>query len=120
MSIFGQLPPRGILMRLAYDGAAYCGWQVQPNGNSVQAVLEAALAEFTGEAIRVTAAGRTDAGVHALDQLVSFSTISDIPLVGFRRGLQTKLPADVVVMDALEVPLGFSIGLTPSVKPTAM
>lgn len=97
-----------MLLRLAYDGTAYCGWQVQPNGLSVQSVVETALTEHTGEATRVTAAGRTDAGVHALDQLVSFSTTCDMPAVGFRLGLQTKLPADVVVVDALEVPLGFS------------
>ena len=99
---------RTILLTLAYDGSAYCGWQVQPNGVSVQSVLERALAEFTGEAIRVTAAGRTDAGVHALGQLASFHTQRDIPLIGFRLGLQTKLPDDVVVIDAIEVPRGFN------------
>jgi tRNA pseudouridine38-40 synthase len=74
----------------------------------VQAVVEAALAEFTGETIRVTAAGRTDAGVHALGQLASFHTVGDIPEIGFRLGLQTKLPDDVAVVDAVEVPYGFS------------
>jgi tRNA pseudouridine38-40 synthase len=74
----------------------------------VQAVIEAALVEFTGERIRVTAAGRTDAGVHAVGQLASFHTSGDIPPIGFRLGLQTKLPDDIVVIDAIEVPYGFS------------
>lgn len=104
----GKLPPCAILLRLAYDGSAYCGWQVQPNGLSIQAVLEAALSEHTGEGVRVIAAGRTDAGVHALDQLASFTTHCEIPAIGYRLGLQTKLPADIVVNDALKVPLGFS------------
>src|SRR5437868_10527488 len=99
---------RTILLTLAYDGSSYCGWQVQPNGTSIQTVVERALAEFTGETIRVIAAGRTDAGVHALEQLVSFHTASDIPPIGFRLGLQTKLPDDIVVQDAAEVPYGFS------------
>lgn len=99
---------RTILLTLAYDGSGYSGWQVQPNRVSLQAAVERALAEFTGEAIRVTAAGRTDAGVHALGQLVSFSTSCDIPPIGFRLGLQTKLPPDIVVVDAVEVPTGFS------------
>lgn len=99
---------RTILLTLAYDGSNYCGWQVQPNGVSVQAVVEQALVEFTGESIRATASGRTDAGVHALGQLVSFHTAGDIPPIGFRLGLQTKLPDDVVVQDAVEVPYGFS------------
>lgn len=99
---------RTILLTLAYDGSGYCGWQVQPNGLSVQAVVEQALAEYTGETVRVTASGRTDAGVHALGQLVSFSTASDIPAIGFRLGLQSKLPEDIVVRDAVEVPSGFS------------
>ncbi len=99
---------RTILLTLAYDGSGYCGWQVQPNGVSVQAAVEQALAEYTGETIRATAAGRTDAGVHALGQLVSFPVVGDIPPVGFRLGLQTKLPQDIVVKDAIEVPKGFS------------
>jgi tRNA pseudouridine38-40 synthase len=99
---------RTICLTLAYDGTAYCGWQWQPNGVSVQQVVEGALAEFTGETIRVTAAGRTDAGVHAFGQLVSFHTSSTIPVEGFRWGLVTKLPTDVVVRDVVELPHGFS------------
>ncbi len=97
-----------MLLTLAYDGSNYCGWQVQPNGTSIQAVVEQALQEYTGESLRATAAGRTDAGVHALGQLVSIHTASDIPAIGFRLGLQTKLPDDIVVQDAVEVPYGFS------------
>jgi tRNA pseudouridine38-40 synthase len=99
---------RTLCLTLAYDGTNYCGWQWQPNGVSVQQVVEAALLEFIGEPVRVTAAGRTDAGVHAVGQLVSFHTASTIPIDGFRRGLVTKLPADVIVRDVVEMPCGFS------------
>lgn len=99
---------RTILLTLAYDGSGYCGWQVQPNGLSLQEAVELALREYAGESIRVTAAGRTDAGVHALGQLVSFHTAGNIPPVGFRLGLQTRLPQEIVIQDAVEVPYGFS------------
>jgi tRNA pseudouridine38-40 synthase len=99
---------RTLLLTLAYDGSAYCGWQWQPNGESVQQVVEGALSEFIGEKVRITAAGRTDAGVHAVGQLVSFHTASEIPIEGFRWGLVTKLPADIVVRDVVERPYGFS------------
>lgn len=99
---------RTVCLTISYYGTAYCGWQWQPNGVSVQQVVESALAEFTGETIRVTAAGRTDAGVHALGQLVSFHTTSGIPAEGFRYGLQTQLPDDIVIRDAVERPYGYS------------
>ena len=99
---------RTLLLTLAYDGTAYCGWQWQPNGVSLQQVVEAALSEFIGEKVRITAAGRTDAGVHAVGQLVSFHTASEIPVDGFRFGLATKLPADIVVRDVADMPYGFS------------
>ena len=60
-------------MVISYDGTKYCGWQIQPNGLSIQEVCEAALSEVLGgEAVRLHAAGRTDAGVHALEQVVGF------------------------------------------------
>jgi len=99
---------RTLVLTLAYDGTNYCGWQVQPNGASLQQVVEEALSEFVGEKVRVTAAGRTDAGVHAIGQLASFHTASEIPLDGFRFGLTSKLPADIVVRDVAELPYGFN------------
>ena len=95
-------------MTLAYDGTNYCGWQIQPNGVALQAVVEQALAEFTGEAIRVVASGRTDAGVHAVGQVTSFTTSLTAPCHGFLHGLPRYLPEDIVVRDVQEVPKGFN------------
>jgi tRNA pseudouridine38-40 synthase len=98
---------RNIRLTLAYDGTRYAGWQFQPNALSVQATVEAALREFTGLETSLLAAGRTDAGVHALAQVVSFRTESAIPCRGFCAGLQRYLPGDIVVRNADEVPLDF-------------
>ena len=95
-------------MTLAYDGTNYCGWQVQPNGVAVQAVVEQALLDFTGEPIKVVASGRTDAGVHAVGQVISFSTRSTAPCHGFLHGLPVHLPGDVVVRAVDEVAAGFN------------
>ena len=84
-------------MTVSYDGTNYCGWQVQPNGVALQAIVEQALAEFTGESIRVVASGRTDAGVHAVGQVVSFTTRSTAPCHGFLQGLPRYLPEDIVI-----------------------
>ncbi|MED5398905.1 MAG: tRNA pseudouridine(38-40) synthase TruA [Planctomycetota bacterium] len=94
---------RNIRLRLAYDGTAYVGWQVQPNGPSVQSCLETAIEKLTGTATRVTAAGRTDSGVHAVGQVANFTTNSDIPCSNILSGLQHFLPDDIVVVEADEV-----------------
>ena len=99
---------RTLRLTLAYDGTNYCGWQVQPNGTAVQAVVEQALTDFTGEAIRVVASGRTDAGVHAVGQVASFTTRSTAPCHGFLHGLPVYLPDDVVVREVQEVASGFN------------
>ncbi|HEV8071638.1 MAG TPA: tRNA pseudouridine(38-40) synthase TruA [Planctomycetaceae bacterium] len=98
---------RNIRLTLAYDGTGYVGWQHQPNGISVQSVVEAGIREFSGVKASLIAAGRTDAGVHALGQVANFQTESAIPCQGFRAGLQAYLPRDVLVVDADEVPLEF-------------
>jgi len=85
-------------MTVGYDGTRYSGWQVQPNGVTVQAKLEQGLVELTRETVRVTGSGRTDAGVHAIGQVASFSlanwraTDDDL-----RRALNSKLPPDIAV-----------------------
>ncbi len=94
---------RNLRLTLAYDGTNYVGWQVQPNGISVQSVVESAITNLTGETVRILAAGRTDSGVHALGQVVNFPTNSRIPADQFRRGLQNFLPDDVVVREAQDV-----------------
>ena len=94
---------RNIMLTMAYDGTRYRGWQVQPNGDTVQARLEAAIKNLTGEQLRVYCAGRTDSGVHALGQVAAFNTVSRIAAGQFRRGLQRFLPPDVTVIQAREV-----------------
>ena len=89
---------RTVKLTVAYDGAAYAGWQTQPDLPTVQAVLEAALSKLLGEAVRVRAAGRTDAGVHALGQVAAFRTRSTIPPDRFGPALRPLLPADVTVL----------------------
>jgi tRNA pseudouridine38-40 synthase len=98
---------RTLKLILAYDGAAYAGWQVQPGQRTLQETLETELAKITGETIRVTASGRTDAGVHALGQVVSFPTQSTLPADVIQRALNAELPEDMVVMESAEAPPGF-------------
>jgi tRNA pseudouridine38-40 synthase len=85
---------------LEYDGTRYVGWQVQPNGPSIQAEVERALATLTKAPRRVTAAGRTDAGVHARGQVVSFPEERPLPLVAYVKGMNALLPQDVAVRSA--------------------
>jgi len=92
---------------LEYDGTELVGWQAQPNGRSVQAVVEAALEELLGEPVKVAAAGRTDSGVHALGQVAAFSTSRALPLKAYAVGLNGHLPPDVAVVAAEEVPDAF-------------
>jgi tRNA pseudouridine38-40 synthase len=95
-------------LHLEYDGTAFHGWQVQPGQRTVQAELEAALGTLLGATPRVVAAGRTDAGVHALGQVASF--FSDVQLDPRRllRACNGLLPADVHVWEAGEAGAGFS------------
>jgi tRNA pseudouridine38-40 synthase len=94
-------------LTLEYDGTRYVGWQLQPNGVSIQAVVGRALEELLGAPTEVLAAGRTDAGVHALGQVVAFTTPNELPLKAYRLGLNRLLPHDVSVVDAEEVALAF-------------
>lgn len=98
---------RTILLLLEYDGTDFAGWQLQPNGRSVQEVVEAALAGLLGEPVRLHAAGRTDAGVHACAMPAHFTTERNLPLRAFRDGLNRLLPPDVAVHAAYEMPATF-------------
>lgn len=98
---------RNIRLTVAYDGTNYVGWQVQPNGPSIQSTIEAAIRKLTGEGVKLLSAGRTDSGVHALGQVASFRTDSPIPADRFALALQKFLPTDIVLRDASEVPLDF-------------
>ncbi len=94
-------------MRMAlgieYDGTPFCGWQSQPGGGSVQDHLESALQVMAGHPLRINAAGRTDAGVHALMQVVHFDTDTIRPLSAWMRGINAMLPETVRVLWAVEV-----------------
>jgi tRNA pseudouridine38-40 synthase len=92
---------------LAYDGTRYAGWQVQPNGPSIQAEVERALEELCGAPRRVTAAGRTDAGVHARAQVCSFPEAEPLPLTAYVKGMNALLPEDVAAVAASIEPEGF-------------
>ncbi len=98
---------RTLKLTLAYDGTAYAGWQVQPGRPTVQGRLEAAIQNVTGQQVRVLASGRTDAGVHALGQVVGLQTQSDLPVDVLRRALNAQLPEDVVVLEVAEAAEGF-------------
>lgn len=98
---------RNIRLTLEYDGTAYAGWQVQANGPTVQGALEEGLARLLKHTVRVTASGRTDAGVHALGQAANFRTEARIPLRGVLLGLNALLPRDIAVRRAEEVPADF-------------
>jgi len=98
---------RNICLRIAYDGTNYRGWQVQKNGPSVQAEIEEAIARLTRERSPLIAAGRTDAGVHAVGQVAHFLTRSRIPCNNIRRGLQNFLPHDITILEAEDVPESF-------------
>jgi tRNA pseudouridine38-40 synthase len=92
---------------LEYDGTRYVGWQVQPNGPPVQAEVERALATLHKAPRRVTAAGRTDAGVHARGQVASFPEAAPLPLPAYVKGMNALLPDDVAVRAASLEPEGF-------------
>jgi tRNA pseudouridine38-40 synthase len=95
--------------RVEYDGTDFAGFQVQPGGRTVQGELEAALARITGESrVRVAAAGRTDAGVHAQGQVIAFTDPKGRPANELARALNALLPGDVSVRDMRRVPAGFN------------
>ena len=88
---------------VAYDGTNYCGWQVQPNGVTIEEKLNKSLARLTGEEIRIIGASRTDSGVHALGNVAVFDTESSIPPERFAYALNQRLPEDIVVVASDEV-----------------
>lgn len=94
---------RRILLRVAYDGTNYHGWQVQPNAKTIEGELNRVLTQLTGEEIQVTGASRTDAGVHALGNVAVFDTVSKIPAEKFSYALNQRLPEDIVIQASLQV-----------------
>ena len=96
-----------VLITVSYDGTAYAGWQRQQNALAVQQVVEEALSSLTGESITVTGSSRTDAGVHALGQMVHFDTASRIPADKYPFALNTCLPADIRALQGRDVAPSF-------------
>jgi tRNA pseudouridine38-40 synthase len=107
---------RNIKLTIAYDGTDFHGWQRQAGVRTVQGVLEDALHDVTGENVTATASGRTDAGVHALAQVVHFLTISRHTPETFVRALNAHLPDDVRVASAIEKPQAFHATLDAKSK----
>jgi tRNA pseudouridine38-40 synthase len=93
-----------IALGLEYDGSGFCGWQSQAGGGSVQDALESALSAIVDAPTRVACAGRTDAGVHALAQVVHFDTDAVRPDTAWVRGVNSHLPSSVAVRWAQPVP----------------
>ena len=92
-----------IKLTVAYDGTNYHGWQVQPNGITIEEVLNQALTKLLKEPITVTGASRTDAGVHALGNVAVFDTDTRIPPDKISYALNQRLPEDIVIQDSCEV-----------------
>lgn len=105
-----------VKLTIAYDGTHYCGWQVQPNGLSVQEVLNRHLSEFLKAPIATIGASRTDAGVHALGNVAVFDTDSRIPGDKFSYALNSRLPEDIRIQESCEVPLDFHPRFQRTVK----
>ena len=98
---------RNIQLIIEYEGGAYCGWQRQINGLSIQQVIEESIGRVTGQEVRVTGSGRTDAGVHALRQVANFHTASRLGERSLLMGINSLLPADIVIKEICERPLSF-------------
>jgi len=90
--------PRTLKLVIAYDGSAYCGWQRQTNGPTIQAAIEDAFGPLLAEAPTVTGAGRTDTGVHALGQVASVRITSDLGVDAIRRALNVRLEPDIRIL----------------------
>lgn len=98
----------GVCLSVAYDGTDFAGYQIQPGQRTIQGELERAAAKLTGHPVAMRGAGRTDAGVHALAQIIAFDSARDIPPRGFRLGLDRHLPDDIRINRAWTVPVGYN------------
>lgn len=101
---------------VAYDGTNYCGWQVQPNGITIESVLNHHLSELLGEEIHVIGASRTDSGVHADGNVAVFDTSARMPAERISYALNTRLPQDIRIQDSCEVPSDFHPRFQRTVK----
>ncbi len=99
---------KNIALRLRYDGSSYHGWQVQKNAITVAQTMEEALAKVCGERVKLTGCGRTDAGVHALRYCANFHSDCTVPVDRMPLAVNSRLPDDIAVVDAVEVPDDFN------------
>jgi tRNA pseudouridine38-40 synthase len=98
---------RNLKLILSYDGTDFSGWQVQPNAVTIQGMLSSAIGRLTEENVLPQGSGRTDAGVHALAQVATFSTNSPIPAENFVKAMNDILPPAIRVLEAVEMPPDF-------------
>jgi len=98
---------RNLKLILSYDGSDFAGWQVQPDAQTVQGTLASAIGRITGEKVLPQGSGRTDAGVHALAQVVTFVTESSVPTANFVKALNDVLPASIRVLEVNEAEADF-------------
>ncbi len=98
---------RNLKLILSYDGSEFAGWQVQPDAVTVQGTLASAIGRITGEKVLPQGSGRTDAGVHALAQVVTFVTEASVPTANFVKALNDILPASVRVLEVQEAAADF-------------
>ena len=98
---------RNIKLTIEYNGTNYHGWQIQPNGITIQEVIQNALATLTNTRTQIIGAGRTDTGVHAAGQVASFFTDSEMLSGSIRKALNSLLPEDIVITDVQDVPPDF-------------
>lgn len=105
-----------VKLTVAYDGTRYCGWQIQPNGNTIESELNRHLSELLGEKIHVIGASRTDAGVHAQGNVAVFDTSARMPAEKISYALNTRLPEDIRIQDSREVAADFHPRFCKTVK----
>ncbi|MDT8301950.1 MAG: tRNA pseudouridine(38-40) synthase TruA [Sedimentisphaerales bacterium] len=103
------MPVRNIKLTIAYDGTEYHGWQIQPGLRTIQGVITEAIQDLIGSEVRLFGASRTDAGVSALGQVGLIQIDSPIPTENLARAITGRVPADIAVTEAVEVPLGFDL-----------
>lgn len=109
---------RRVRLYVAYDGTDYCGWQVQPNGITVEEVLNRELSRITGEDVHIIGASRTDSGVHALMNVAVFDTGSPIPPERMAYALNQRMPEDIIITKSDEVAMDWHPRYQDEVKKT--
>ncbi len=96
-----------MLLTICYDGTNYHGWQIQPNGVTIQGVLCDAVEEVLQKRVNIVGTSRTDAGVHAKEFTCHLDCDDNIPKTAFLRGVNSVLPSDIAVIDCVEIPTDF-------------